>query len=164
MSEPLDFRRKYRLHREERVYFGDRSISLERCIEDVECAVAPTAPRRTAKRRIAAGPDDAPDFGVERLACECVDGVEQSEVARPSAILGHSGVSPRIQRLDDGENLFGPPLIDEIDGSLVVEHRMARVQPKPRLVRGVKISEPIHNVAEFGDNGLRSEIRRRLAV
>lgn len=163
-DEPFDLRREHGLHREERVDFGDRAILLERRVEDVEGAVAPSAPRWAAESWIPAGADDAPNLDVERLASEPVEGVEQSEIARSAAVLRHSGVSPRIQRLDDGEDLLGSALIDQVDGALVLEHRMSSMQPKPRLVRRVKIGQPVHHIAEFGDDSLGPEVRRRLAA
>lgn len=117
------------MQREQRVDFCKRAVSFERRVENVERSIAPAADRRGAKRGIAALADDVPHLDVQGLARERIHRIQQLQVARLARRLGHSGVSPGVQRLDNGKNLFGSASIYEVDCSRVVEHRVSGMQP-----------------------------------
>ena len=87
---------------------------------------------------------------------QSVEGVEQAEITSATAVVSHLGVGPRIKRLDDRENVLHAAMIDEIDRSFIVEHRMACMQPKPGLVGRIKVRKAVDDIAKFGDDSLRA--------
>ena len=82
----------------------------------------------------------------------------------PLSGLHHLRVGSGMQGVDDGEDLFRPAPMDEVDRPFVVEHRMQGVEPKPRLVGRVEVGKPVHDVTELGDHRLRAQIGGRLAA
>lgn len=57
-----------------------------------------------------------------------------------------------------------PIRIDEIARPLIVEKRMAGMQPKSGFIRGVKIGQALDNVPQIGNDRLGSQIRRAVAM
>jgi hypothetical protein len=55
---------------------GERAISFEGRVEDVERSIAPATSGRTALDRIAADPDQAPDHRVALFSLKSVDRVQ----------------------------------------------------------------------------------------
>ena len=107
--------------------FSDGPVSCKRGVKNVETAVAPSATRRAAQSRIASISDEPPNLDFERLVLEFVKRVEQPQIARSSAVIGHLGICPCIQRLNDGKNVLGSALINQINCAFILEHRMYRM-------------------------------------
>lgn len=109
--------------------FGQRAVALERRVENVKRPVAPAAKRGAAGQWVATLPDNAPYCRIDCVAAERVDRVQQLQVAGLARRLGHSGICPGVQRLDDGENLLRPASVNQVDRSRIVEHWVSGVQP-----------------------------------
>lgn len=87
-----------------------------------------------------------------------VERVEQIRIARaplhPTILDVCAGVEP----LNYSQNFLRPVRIDEINGTLIVEERMTRMQPKPRFVGCVKIRQALDDVAQIRDDRLGPQI------
>ena len=161
MENRVDLRGEDRLAGEVEVDFLKRALARQRGVEDVEGSGVPARRRRVALQRVAFGADDAPDIAFERDALMGIKRIEEGEVARPP--LRHdltSDIGAGVEPLDHPEHLFGPAGIDQVDGPLVVQERVARMEPEPRLVGRVEVGQPVDNVAKVGDDRLGLEARR----
>ena len=134
MREPTWFRRKNRLHGQERVYFRERSVAFLGRIENVKLPVAPAAERTTAEQRVAAVARDAPYIAAESDSGTSIDRVKKSEIARQWS-KHNLNISSGIKALDHDENLGRATTVYQVDCPLAIQHGMGGMQPKACFVR-----------------------------
>ena len=121
------------------VYFFKRTFPRQGRVEDVEDARIPTRGGWIALKWVASCADNSPDMAFERYPLMSIERVKKlsSRARRPATDASEIGAG--VHALDHAENLFGPVGIDEVYGTFIVEQRMARMKPQPRLHGGVEI-------------------------